>query len=583
MHIKYISIRNFRGFLELDLKPQGHVLLMGEPGSGRSDLLDGIARVLDTEASRRRVVNEVDFHKKDTSVPIVIEITLGELGEDLEQDFLDYLEIWDLEHNSFLEQADSSEIVQQGSHEFVLRLVYRAEWRPEEERAEEWVYYPKASNPETGSFVHARRADTEKLGFSRLQWSSGKLLDLGVRSHFRRIIEDSEGGDFGRALDQYAEEVAGSAANFNQSEQLRAALAQVMNPINDLVGTSDKDASEVIHFEPDGGSVSGLLRSLGITVDLGDEAGVLPAPRQGSRMTTLIRVAEAFALTARIKNILTIDDLGDGLDPAAATHVAALMRSSAGQVWISTRLPQVAEIFDPTEVVRLRRDETGARFAHQSRHPVTKSDALASKNWNKNLLPAFSYKSVAVVEGPHDLESLHGLSLRLFASEGIPLPATFGMTIVNAQTSGSGGRSAVGRLGSFAKQMGLRVVVVFDGDVPATDPDIVEATSSCDAVVRLPDGVAIERALTRGLPEDTLRQAIKDIAPLSGQQLPPDIDSLTSGALEARAITMLKMRGGLHGTFIDALPDGQIPPIARQLLQRVVSAARRTESGFLQL
>ena len=116
------------------------------------------------------------------------------------------------------------------------------------------------------------------------------MLDLGIRSQFRRVVDDSLGGDFGPALDQYAEDIARSASNFNESEQIKAALAQVMSPLVELLGIEGKDASEVIHFEPDGGSTSGLLRSLGIAVDLGDEAGMLPAARQGTTFATSQRV-----------------------------------------------------------------------------------------------------------------------------------------------------------------------------------------------------------------------------------------------------------------------------------------------------
>jgi putative ATP-dependent endonuclease of OLD family len=52
MHVKKLDIQHFRGFSDLVVRPQGHVVVMGEPGAGRSDLIEALGRVLDSDASR---------------------------------------------------------------------------------------------------------------------------------------------------------------------------------------------------------------------------------------------------------------------------------------------------------------------------------------------------------------------------------------------------------------------------------------------------------------------------------------------------------------------------------------------------
>ncbi|MEE8548818.1 MAG: ATP-binding protein [Alphaproteobacteria bacterium] len=52
MRVRRLRINNFRGFEQLELKPRGHVLLLGQPGAGRSDLVDALWRVLSTESAR---------------------------------------------------------------------------------------------------------------------------------------------------------------------------------------------------------------------------------------------------------------------------------------------------------------------------------------------------------------------------------------------------------------------------------------------------------------------------------------------------------------------------------------------------
>ena len=54
MYIRQLSIRNFRGFSDIPLKPSGNVVLMGEPGAGRSDLINAISRILDSGVIRPR-------------------------------------------------------------------------------------------------------------------------------------------------------------------------------------------------------------------------------------------------------------------------------------------------------------------------------------------------------------------------------------------------------------------------------------------------------------------------------------------------------------------------------------------------
>lgn len=164
MLVRHLRVRNFRGFLDLPIEPDGNVVVLGPPGSGRSDLVEALGRVLDATASRTRVTTELDFHNRDTTPPIRIALTLGDLGPSMEQLFLDHLELWDGANGHIVVEAETPESVEQGDYEWVLRLEYWARWLPDEERCEEWVCYPKDSDPESDLFVHARRADIEALG-----------------------------------------------------------------------------------------------------------------------------------------------------------------------------------------------------------------------------------------------------------------------------------------------------------------------------------------------------------------------------------------------------------------------------------
>ena len=583
MLVRRLHVRNFRGFLDLPVEPDGNIVVLGPPGSGRSDLIEALGRVLDTIASRTRITTELDFHNRDTTHPIQITLTLADLGPSVEQLFLDHLELWDAANDHIVVEAETPESVDQGDYEWVLRLEYWARWLPDEERCEEWVHYPKDSDPDADFFAHARRSDIETLGFGLLRWSGGRMLELGGRSAFRRVIERADGGDFAAALDHYVSDVAQAAAQFTESSQVQAALEEVVEPLQEVLGLDPGDPSGLVQFQPEGGSTSGLLRSLGPSIDLQDGVGHLPAWRHGSTRAVLFRIAESLALSARAEPILAIDDLGDGLDAASAAHLAAVIRRTAGQAWVTTRLPAVAEVFEPQEVLRLDRDASGQGRAWCGKKPKTKAEAVAAKHWHRNLLPAFSYRSVVVVEGPNDFAALHTLALRRAKEQGERLPATWGIALINAGMMGSGGYQNVLKLAGTARDMGLRAIGVVDGDRDSGASQYLAANHTlADAVVRLPDQTAIEIAISGGLPDEVLRQALVDVAASAGLPPPDNLDTLAGPDLLGAATWFIK-RNSLHSAFVEALPGDSLPPLGVALLDEAMAAAAGTAAGILQL
>ena len=260
--------------------------------------------------------------------------------------------------------------------------------------------------------------------------------------------------------------------------------------------------------------------------------------------------------------ILAVDDFGDGLDAASASHMTATIRRSSGQAWVTTRTSAVAEVFEPQEVIRLGRNATGARFARQGKQPKTKAENVVAKHWHRILLPALSYRSVVVVEGPNDFAALHNLALRLSEDVGLALPATKGVALINAGSGGSGGYAAILKLAGAARDIGLLAVGVVDGDMrDEAKLHLKNHGALPDAVIRLPDGFAIEAAIVDSLPDEVLRQALSDVAAAAGIAEPLNLDQLSGSQLADKAIPFIK-KNSLHGPFIDSLPAKNLPPQA---------------------
>ena len=82
MQINHISIENFRGIKSLNWHVNGWMICLIGPGdSTKTTILDAIELAL---APRWNVpFSDADFYRADITVPINIQVTLGQLADDL--------------------------------------------------------------------------------------------------------------------------------------------------------------------------------------------------------------------------------------------------------------------------------------------------------------------------------------------------------------------------------------------------------------------------------------------------------------------------------------------------------------------
>ena len=582
MQIRQVDIRHFRGFESLRIIPSGHVLLVGEPRAGRSDVVEALTRVFDPDATRASLTEDFDFFRRDTGTRAEVEVVLGDLGAELEQRFFDQIEFWDASSQSLLPSAGPGGVVLDDC-ELVVRLCYRAEWQQDEQLADHWVDFPKFSEPDADDYRRIRRGDHAALPFQRVN-ASGLPLRLTSRSPFRRIVSQSEGEDFPEALERMVEELRGGSGEFTASVQVQAALRAVFRDIAHPLRVPETLPEDMVKFIPDGGSLPFLLRSFSPTVDLGDEAGQLPIQRHGSTTEALMAAGEALATMHGGSAIVVVDDFGEGMDAASAKFAAQALRAAARQGWVSTRRGPVAEAFRPSEIVRLARTADAKRSAFQGKEPSSRAERLAARHLALQLLPAIAARALIVVEGPHDYAAYETLATRLFEDEGTPPPGAHGVHLIHAAAADSaGGSNATARLARAAQDLGFRVVTVIDhdGDGPQARAELEANLQSADAVVRLPTRAAVERALVKGLDKTILRTVLTDLD--TAFELQIDMDGTADAQLEGLAVRTLKSRGGFHAQFVEALPLGCIPAIARRVLETSLRCALGEEHGHQQL
>src|SRR5229473_1288277 len=467
MKVRFLRISNFRGFEQLELKPRDHVFVVGQPGAGRSDLIDALWRALSPDSTRFPLFEDLDFYSRDLKKRIEIEVVLGDLGPRIEHAFLDRLEYWDLQEEKLLEEINNPNDEDASAEIFlerVVRLCYRAIWEDDQQQGQHWVDFPKFSDPDSEDFKRVSRELCGELPVSLVN-ARGAALSLGTRSDLRQLVDADEQTDFSTSLDQMMAGIEDLAGNLVQSKDLSDALDRILEPLRIPLGVGNRAASQIIRFAPEGGSLSGILRSLQPTVKLREELGYLPLVRHGSTLAGLIRAARVLARPDAKGAVILVDDFGEDLDVDAAMHLAATLRHRAGQLWLSTRTGALGQCFRPEEMLRLAISSDGARTAHAGRSPMTTQERIAARHVHLQILPAVSAKSVVIVEGPHDRAAIMAAAMKLHTEEDVPLLAAQRIAILDAGAADqSGGHSAIPRLAELARGLGFHVIAVVDWD-----------------------------------------------------------------------------------------------------------------------
>lgn len=610
MRISRLRLKDFRGWSELDLRPEGHVVLAGVPRSGRSDVIAALMRLLDpayirvqpslTDIRRHRsgaaTTADTASAPNDSGAPVErpedqpgagaqeagpvgrtavdepdlapyaeVEVTLVDLDAELEQLCDGFLEPLDDDH-----QIDDS-----GNAAFDaklgMRLCYRVTYDPIADGLEHVVYYPARSDPTAAQYARVPGATRRALPVIVL--SAQRPLQLRAEGALRRLVDERDAKGASEAFRTLEQSVATATAALAAHPTISATVDDVLQ-VGDLSHhlTGTPITADAVRFQPEDGSLSALLRTVQPALAL-DDAGLLGLSNHGSTTSAVLATAEALLLaTTTDRAVVLGDDFGDGLDAATSEHLAASLRAAAAQVWLSTRRPEVARAFAPAELVRLAR-LGGARSHHRLAAPSDRREIAVRRLVHTQLLPALTAPVVAIVEGPHDLTTFtaadrHARTLHSTL-------AAVGVRLVSADNGSGGGTGQIPRVADLARSLGFRVIALID-----RDPDKISATvladieAACDVVVRLPPKTAIEEALQSGVDAVHLRAAA-GVFPAYGI---PDPSVGTSDGDVSKAVSPVLHKKGLHEQFLDALIEssGALPPVIAEAIatvSRVASAA----------
>jgi hypothetical protein len=315
MQIRRLKIVGLRGIAAMDWTPgDAFCCLIGAGDCGKSTVLDGVELLLST---RWHTFTEADFFKCDSTAPIVIEATIGELSKALKSDerFGLHVRGWTVAGTLRDEPQDDDEPV------LTVRLTVDATMEPV------WEVICDRSEPRTLS-----NRDRAMFGLVRLSGEDARHLAWGQGSVLARIT-----GDTDEAADRLAAayRAARASAKLEEIEELRKA-AEVAQAQAKALGAY-----------VEGNYVPGLeLGRAGLSsgsIALHDGPVPLRMAGLGTRRLATLGVQRSGIVDGAI---VLIDEIEHGLEPHRIIGAIAQLRAdqkqaladhkAAGQVLLTT-------------------------------------------------------------------------------------------------------------------------------------------------------------------------------------------------------------------------------------------------------
>ncbi|HHL40508.1 MAG TPA: hypothetical protein ENJ37_08375 [Deltaproteobacteria bacterium] len=464
MRIRQVEIERFRGIKELKWCVDGDIVCLIGPGDAtKTTILDAIELAL---SPRWNIpFDDTDFYDADTSEPIVIRVTVGDLPEEFKSDAKYGLEARGWSPSGELHDEPEQE------DEMVLTIQLRVE--PSLEQS--WAVV-NDRNPE-GKHITAK--DREKLGCARLgdyldrhfSWSRGSILSrlTGEADSLSGILAEA-----GRAARSALADVPHEKLSSLRQAALRARQAG-----------KEMGVAPTAEYKPH-------LDVQAVSVGLGGVSlhdGEVPLRRAGLGTRRLLAVAMQREV-AKAGGPTLIDEVEHGLEPHRIRRLIRVLSANDGalgrrHVLMTTHSPVVLGELNAQDI-RIVRHEHGVTKVYSVPEDLQPIVRKASE--------AFLARKVIVCEGKTELGFCRGLDA-WWSRDGRPSFALAGIALAD------GGGSEATRVTKALADLSYDVLFLGDSDQPI-DPD-QNALEQAGVKVLLWDGdTAIEQRIGLDLPWD---------------------------------------------------------------------------------
>jgi len=469
MRIRNLHIEHFRGVKLLDWSPADRIACIVGPGnSAKTTILDAIELALLPRWFAG--LSDDDFFQGDTSTPIKIEVTVGDLPKTLLRDdsLGHHLRGWS--EDTGLQDEPSDGLMPVVTVRFTLDASLEPLWHVVNDRIPDGVPIPMR--------------DREKFGVARLGNDVDRQLTWMRGSALPRLATGS--GDAGEAISSAVRAARTTFQNAALPDQFSEAATAAHDAATQF------GAAPAAPYSPRlGGAASINVGAMELF------EGAVPARMAGLGSRRLAALAIQ-AGAVREGAILLIDEIEAGLEPHRIGTVLRTLKDSAarqGHTILTSHSPVVLRELDAQDLCVARR--TTAGHVSISRVPNDLQDLVRS------VPGALLARRIALLEGKTEHGVISHFVSKWEAERGEPLAHRNAALVTG---SGSGG-SAASAHALKLRMLGYDVALFADSDTATTPPD-ADLVAAGVTVIRWADACNTETRVTRDVPETTLQKIV---------------------------------------------------------------------------
>lgn len=391
--IRHIAIQNFRSVKNLSWNPKpGLNCLIGPGDSGKSTVLDAIDLTLG--ARRSYSFNDADFYQLDTTSPLTITVTIGDLHDELKN----------VERYGFFLRGFNSETKEisdepQPNWETVLTVKLHVD----ADLAPDWRLYSDRADAD-GLERRLPWKHRELLSPARLGTTSHQNLAWGSRSVLNKLSEDTL--DVSSVLAQLGRQTRQAFAT-QQVQGVTDVLTQVQQIANEL-GVPVGQLSALL-------DVNGISMSNG-AISLHNSDGT-PLRQLGTGSSRLL--ISGLQKAASCSSILIVDEAEYGLEPYRITRLLNELGSKVPeptqQVFITTHSPYVLRELQANQLHVVRKlippPPTSEVISPHSHGIYSLNGGEEQQATLRACAEAFLSKAVIVCEGKTEVGLIRGVDL----------------------------------------------------------------------------------------------------------------------------------------------------------------------------
>ncbi|MFF2165478.1 ATP-dependent endonuclease [Streptomyces sp. NPDC058175] len=451
MRVRRLSLERFRGVRRGTILLDGHSLLVGSNGVGKSTVCEALELILGPERMfRRPVIDEHDFYggryqPVGEELPEVrLEAVLTGLSPAAERRFGPHLRRWSAEVNDFAD-AEVAGLQQADSGEWCLPVVFLGRYDPQEDDFFGGTFFAHPESVPDGLAEEAAelgaglrpftREDKRHCGFlylrpnrtgSRaLSFQRGSLLDTIVR-----LEAEQAGPLWEKALaDVSAVVVADEGSGF---AKIRSEVTQRVGRFVSLAAQPDP-----VDLHVSERTREHLREVLRLFVATQPGTHGVPFNRLSTGTLNLL-VFALLTYIAELKGedsvIFAMEEPEIALPPHAQRRLVDFVTQRMGQAIVTSHSPYVIEKFDPARIVVLGRDEAG----ELNSSPVVLPQDFKFKRYYSNrrqFAEAVLARAVLVVEGTTEADLVPAIAHVLEQDPGVDYlhPDLSGVTVFNAE------------------------------------------------------------------------------------------------------------------------------------------------------